>query len=629
MIRIGVKDLASLYGISERGIRKKIKNGVFGNVEMVGSKGGNSGKAYLIDINCLPQELQEKYYGRLEEENKQNIQNFTEAQREEACRKRNAVLEYEEFILTYRGKRKVETFIKEYNERNPDFQVAPNTFYKWKKLWSQRHDLADLVDTRGRKNKGESSISEEHWNYFYSLYMTQQQRSVKFCYDETFKKFHRENEVFPSYFAFYRKEETIPDAAICKYRLGQKAFKDGVDTYIGRSTAGLETNEIWQSDHHLCDVLVRDENNKVTRLWLTVWMDIKSRKIVNAFLRNGDPNTDTVLHSLHLGIKSTGYIPKKLYTDNGKDYKAKRGLRMDVPDSVSNLLGIKTIINAIPYNAQAKMIERFFYTLENQFGKTFQTYAGKNAVSRPEIVKSVPIEKYPTIEKFKELFYIWLEEYHNTVHSAKDMKDTPNHVYEEYLCSERRKADLEEVRFIFMKKEKRKVQQNGVVVNGLEFWDEKLVLHLGEYVNVLVEYENIQKVEIQDMEGRYICSATARVLSMYGVDAGQYEKIARERKKIRAIVNEYKPKMEVDIHQEIIDRALKQKQQAQEDAGQKGNAVPAEVLSPQFGLPAANTSKKILSEKEKEEQEEQERTENILRLDNMIEILKKKVVNDR
>lgn len=621
-MKLSIKELAELYSITPRAIRKKIKNNEFDMVEQVQGKGGKSGVSYLIPLESLPQEMIDKYNGIEAEISKEELKSFTTKQKDEAYYKRNVIEQFERYCSKNEGMTaKAENFIKEYNEKNPDANLKLCSLYSWRKKWNKRRSIIDLIDTRGGKNKGECTISDEYWNYFYSLYMTQQKRSVQYCYDETFKKFNLDGtKEFPSYSAFKRKADSIPDAAIIKYRYGEKAYKDDVLPYLCRTTKGLESNQIWQSDHHLCDVLVRDENNNPTRLWLTAWIDIKSRVLVGAYLRNGNPNTDTVLHCLHLAVQKTGYKPLQLYTDNGKDYKSKRGLRMDIPDSLANRLGVEKVINAIAYNAQAKLIERFFNTMENQFGKSFDTYAGKDAKSRPEITQRIPIEKYPTIEEFKELFYIWLEEYHNTIHHSKDMeKSTPNKMYERYL-PQREKADLEEVRYIFMKREQRKVHQQGVTVNELTFSNDALVPYIRQYVNVLIEYDNIQKVIIEDLDGHFICEASANPIYMYGEDLGQYEKLARERKKANRIVKENKPKEKVNIHEEIMQRTAKARSQTgTEEIKTYGDAIVKDITE--------GNSRTIKNRKVKPEQEESSiKAENI---SNMLTILtKKKAINN-
>lgn len=587
-----VKEVSELYKMTERAIRKKIQKGEFSDIKENKSTLGRGGKSYLIALSCLPAAMIDLYNGNHPETPKKDFRLFTNKQRDEAFFKRNIVQEYERFESTDNGSKKVERFVKAFNCEHPDRHITPGQLYDWKKRWNKNNDFVDLIDTRGGMNKGDTVIPEEAWEYFYALYMDQRKRSVQLCYDRTCDKYRVEGEAFPSYHAFKRKADSIPDAYIIKYRYGDEAAKNGVMPYIVRDPSNLETNECWQSDHKLMDVFVRDEDNRPCRLWLTSWIDIRSRKVIGAYLRHGDPNTDTVLHTLHMGIKNTGYKPLQLYTDNGKDYKAKRGVNPDVPDSVSNQLGIKKVIRAIKYNGQAKLIERYHRTIDDRFAKLYPTYAGKDAKYRPEDLEKglIPIEEYPTIQEFETEFFNWLEDdYHNRKHHGKGMGGhTPNEIYAANL-PDREQADMEEINYIFLKKTKRKVQQNGVTVHKLDFWNEKLIPYIGQPVMVLTEYNDIQHVEIEDMDGNYICSAGANPVYIYGEDLGQYEEVNRRRKKARANMRKEKPKTEINVHEEILEKNTKTR--LQEIAHEKN----AKMID-RNGIPQSDTDSKVGAE---------------------------------
>ena len=583
---ITVREAAALYGISDRAIRKKISDGEFSDIKKVESNRGKGGISYRISLDCLPAAIAAKYIGTDLEKPKKDFLQFTDKQRDAAYMKRNVVKEYELYARKHDGTQKIERFLTDYNEKHPEQKITKDMLYDWMRRWNLNHDIVDLIDTRGGKNKGKDSISAEAWDYFCSLYLDQRERSIQICYDLTKKKFSEDDEIFPSYQAFKRKVKKIPDSVFLSSRKGTKATKDDLLPYIGRSTANLESNEIWQSDHKLMDVFVRDENDHLVRLWLTSWMDIRSRRIVGCFLRHGDPNTDTVLHTLHIAIKNTGRLPQQLYTDNGKDYKAKAGLRLDVPDSLASRLGIKKIINALPYNGQAKMIERYHRTIDDRFAKMWPSYAGKDAKERPEDLKDLPLNQIPTIAEFETAFFNWLEEdYHNRIHKGSDMGDTPNNVYAAHLSEIDEDINMEEINHIFMKRTSRTVQQNGVHVYEKDFWHENLVPYIGQKVNVLTEYNDIQHALIETMDGKLICRAAASMIYMYGEDAGQYEEIARKRKKVNKFLREARPKAEIDIHDEIMECNKKTRLQ---EIGHEKDSVAAKETVKKETMPASN-----------------------------------------
>lgn len=104
---------------------------------------------------------------------------------------------------------------------------------------------------------------------FYSLYMTQQKRKIKLCYDITKLEFPD----IPSVSAFERKIKKVPLYAILYYREGNKAFEDALPS-MERSKLDINSNDIWFSDHHLVDTFVKSaDGQRAIRPWLTVWLN--------------------------------------------------------------------------------------------------------------------------------------------------------------------------------------------------------------------------------------------------------------------------------------------------------------------------------------------------------------------
>ena len=410
-----VRAVAELLGISERATRKNASNNKYTCRYIDGT--GRGGKQLQILLESLPQEAQDRYNNPETEEGLLSDK-FSMTQIQEADYKAKVVQDFKASGLS------AEKFLEQFNSEN-DEKVAVRTLYIWQEKFTEGGTQA-LIDTRGGDNKGMSNISKEAWEFFYSLYMTFQKRSVKWCYDKTKLKFPD----VPSLRSFERKVKKIPEYAILRYRVGTKAFNDALP-HMERSRAGVMSNDIWCSDHHRIDVFVRNSTGHVIRPWLTVFTDIRSTKIMSFIVREADPNATVVKKCLRLGIEKFG-VPKEILTDNGKDYKA-RDLSLEYPLSVMNVLGIGKI-TATPYHGQAKPVERFFRTLEERFGKMFYSYAGNDAKKRPEhMAKTIQrLEEDPNIPSMD--FYIeqlerWIEEYNNTPHYGEGMDgQTPDSV---------------------------------------------------------------------------------------------------------------------------------------------------------------------------------------------------------
>ena len=350
-IWLTTEEVAELLNISCRAVRKSVQTGSY-EVDYILSVGGSSGKQIRINLDSLPPEAQAIYFSEHEEVKPADFNvieyhsTYTEKQRKEAEYKKHVIHCY------WNSGCKSGAFLKRYNaEHNTD--ITARQLREWERKYkTSGRNVESLIDNRGGHNKGVSSIPEDVWNAFYALYMTTQKRGAKLCYDLVKKK-HSD---IPSYETFFRKIQTIPMYAIMKYREGKKVFNDSLP-YMIRDKSDLHSNEIWCSDHHRTDLLVRNVQGNVFRPWLTVFTDIRSTKIMGFVVREEEPNTGVILKCLRLGIEKYG-IPNSIYTDNGKDYKSK-ALDTANTNSALALLHIEKI-SATPYHGHSKPVERFF-----------------------------------------------------------------------------------------------------------------------------------------------------------------------------------------------------------------------------------------------------------------------------
>ena len=458
-MNLTVKEVSEILNISERAVRKNCLSGKYDCV-YVNGRGGNSGKNILISLESLPQEAQDRYNGvNVGQEPELLIERYSLTQIKEAEYKASIVLDFQHSGTS------AEKFIQDFNQKNNEYFTI-RQLYHWQKKY-KNGGIEALIDTRGGYNKGACSISENAWDMFYMLYMTPQKRGIKWCYDKVKLAFPD----VPSVSAFKRKVRTIPEYAILKYRTGTKAFNDALPHMI-RDKSDVMSNDIWCSDHHRADVFVKNSTGHVIRPWITVFTDIRSTKIMSFIVREADPNTTVVKKCLRLGIEKYG-VPNEIYTDNGKDYKAKE-LSEEYPLSVMNVLGIGKV-TATPYHGQAKPVERFFRTLEERFGKMFYSYAGNDAKKRPEHMQKTNkvLDKdkdIPSLEFYIEKLTEYISEYNNTAHYGEGMDGrTPNQVYSENITEIREIGDSNALRLLFGKTVERTVQKNGIAMYNNTF----------------------------------------------------------------------------------------------------------------------------------------------------------------
>lgn len=539
MTWLSVKEVALLMRITVMAVRKGVYNGKF-QFQFVDGIGGKSGKVIQIALESLPQHIQDKYHHILDEAERQEctevINNCTDKQRESADHKAGIVHEFE--LSGMSGKR----FIEQYNKQSGE-SVSLDQLYDWKRRLD-KDGIAALVDTRGGHNRGTSSIPDEAWELFKSWYLTQQCRSIQMCYNQVKEEYPN----IPSVSAFERRvKREFTEYILMRYRGNYKDFRDALP-YHERTKVDVESNEIWSSDHHTCDVLVLDKCGNVVRPTLTVITDIRSTRVMAFRVRDSEGNTSVVKQCFRDAMIKFG-VPLKFYTDNGKDYTSKE-LSQDYPDSLVNALGIKQIL-AQPYHGQSKPVERFFETFEEHCGKLFRTYSGSNAVNRPDdtrmLNKKLAEQSYtPTIYQYIEVVSAYIEEYNSTAHSGRDMDGkSPNAVYLENLRY-KREVNSDVLHRLCGRFITRTVGRNGIRMNNTTFteYDGKLLPYYKKKVTVVYDPEDMSSLTVLEHDSkRFICNIQPKVLTPFGAaNEEDFRRAAKQRKKALDYVNGAKPR---------------------------------------------------------------------------------------
>lgn len=651
MTWLNLKEVMELSNITQQAVSKNVKNGKYGDDYRYIDGLGRGGKILQISLAALPENARNKYYLELANKGDTDIStdeidvnkpfdNFTLSQQEKALKKVEAIEEYKKFRKT--SKKSAEKFsetkckdefIEKWNSKNEDFQITRSTLYLWLKKEKEGKTFA-LVDKRGGHNKGTSSIPKEVWNEFKKYYLQESQPTIKTCY-EIAKVYAVERKiVIPGYNVFKYQANRIDYPTLVLYREGRKAYDDKCSPHMERDYTKISSNEIWVSDHHLWDehIIVEEKGQmklKKIRLWGSYWMDMRSRKIVSKFLRVGDPNSDVVLASFAEGVKGHG-IPKEILLDNGKDYKAKDLFNNDYNgkelfEDTEKRTYVKTLAMqmdikvhfAIPYNAKAKPIERTFNTFESQFGRLFKTYLGSNPAKRPEQIKKLGLEEYPTFEEYKKLHDDYIENvYNEDAHRGDGMNGkSPNQVYDENL-HEVRKAPESVLRQWLMRTTRAyTVQRNGIRL--FDSWYISKEMHAIQTKKVYARYspENIEEIYIYDEDMRYLFMAYRKVKMQFGASKEDYQREYQYKKEALAAARAGKPQVtektrNVDDIARILDMR-KQENEANPKKYEKPNTVEVLARNEQLEEAARKvqlSQKELIFERAEELRKQEEKT---------------------
>lgn len=566
MIFLTSKEVSELLRVKERTVRKNALNGKYGR-ETEGyiytSGRGRGGKQLKIALAALPEDKQEEYLRTVDARKlKQEVERestFKAApqQQHEADYKKQVVDEYLYFCeyLKQDGLTAAD-FLEHWNSEHPERPVTSSALYRWlNKFNTGGYDA--LVDKRGYSKKGYSSIPVEAWEYFKNLWLSETRPSTAQCYEMTKSHFPTLN--LPTLNTFKNQiASSIPEAAIFYFRLGKKAFEDNFASTCMRDLSGMSSNKYWVADHHIFDVLV-DCNGEIGRPWMSAWQDLKSKKIVGYVINMvSNPNANIVIDSFAHAVERFG-IPECVLLDNGKDYKAFDMFNNENFLSISNRLQI-SVVNANPYNAKSKPIERYFKTLEEKYCKFLPSYIGNDPKKRPEKL-SVTNDKVKALglampyDEFVELAAKIVDDYNNTPHSGNGMNNrTPNEVYKTSFKKPLRLASGEDgitLQSLFLRATKAlSVTKNGVRVKvnntiGYKYYDsDELIRIRGKKVIVHYRGDDTEKVYVHDLLDRYLCTAyKIRYSNQTGSenDIQAIKDTQHKNRLLREIVREAKP----------------------------------------------------------------------------------------
>lgn len=227
-------------------------------------------------------------------------------------------------------------------------------------------------------------------------------------------------------------------------------------------------------------------------------------------------NTQCIASALRNAILNLGIIPKVVYQDNGKAFKSKFFQNADFDEGIFNgvyaNLGIHSAF-AKPYNARAKVIERFFLDFQEEFEKLMPSYIGTSIENRPawmnrneklhlQLHNHQTKGNIPTVQDVIKYINAWLE--------YRNQKACPNNrsrSIQEVLNSVR-KQDINKsaLDYLMMKTESRAINKHGITFLGMHYRSD-VILGLRDKVYVRYSLFDLSKVHVYSIKGEFLCVA--------------------------------------------------------------------------------------------------------------------------
>ncbi len=540
-IWVDVETVAKLKNVTNRAVRISIHKYIYKTEKIKGKK------AYKIKLNSLEEHLQVKYIqeyydlscvdNEIIELKNLNIKQeklITENQKKLALAKYDLVLNWLDFKKKYKkqkikiGKNADERFLELYNTGvlleelyKTLGKVCSASLYRWKGLLEYKYDWTALVGQYNYVRRGEirTRLNEEQIKIFLKILLSPNAFSIGKSISLT-KQILRERgvEILPKDVTFRRYADWFRDNNYDKWvlaREGQKALKDKVEPYIVRNAALLKPGQVLIADGHTLNFqVINPFTGKPCRATLLGFLDWRSGGLVGYDIML-EECTQNIASALRNAILKMDHIPDFVYQDNGRAFKSKFFNGDDKFEELGftgiyQKLGIKPVY-ATPYNARAKVIERFFLDFQESFEKLMPSYIGTSIESKPAYMKrNEKLHKaiheknsfIPTIEQTIKFIDKWLK----FKHSQPCTNDTGKTIQEVLNEIEPQNIDESQLDDLMMAQEIKSIGRNGIRFLKADYFDEALY---GIREKTIIKYSlfDLTSIKVYSLRGEFICKA--------------------------------------------------------------------------------------------------------------------------
>ncbi len=478
-------------------------------------------------------------------------------------------------------------FVKLHNSSNSYLfsvlgKISRGSLHRWKASLDGTEDYTRLIPNYKyvSVNEYRTCLTDEEIKIFMGLLLHPNRICIGKAIALTKYKLKEQGQSFiPADITFRRYAKWFKDNNYDKWVLardGEKALSDKVEPYIKRDASLLDVGDILVADgHKLAFQVINPFTGKPCRATLVGFLDWKSTALVGYEIML-EENTQCIASALRNAIINLDMIPKIVYQDNGRAFRAKyftddKGFGELGFYGLYAKLGIETVF-ARPYNARSKVIERFFKEFQEGFEKLMPSYVGSSIINKPAYLKRnekfhsnlhnallvggvkrarsgadssplPPIRYIPTIEETIKMIDMWLK-----FKNSQPCTNAPNMTIAEVL-ENRKKQNIDKnlLDDLMLATEVKTIQRNGIRFLNCDYFDERLYGLRGK---VLVKYNlfDLTNVKVFTTKGEYLCTAErvtethpmAKILGTVEDLEDYKQKIQKQQKLKRKTINSVK-----------------------------------------------------------------------------------------
>lgn len=462
-------------------------------------------------------------------------------------------------------------FVKLHNTSNSHLfeilgKISRGSLHRWFAMLNGTEDYTKLLPQYkySSVNDYRTVLNDDEIKIFMGLLLHPNRLSIGKAISLTKYRLKEQGQSFiPADITFRRYAKWFKDNNYDKWILardGEKALSDKVEPYIKRDASLLEVGDILVADgHKLAFQVINPFTGKPTRATLVGFLDWKSTALVGYEIML-EENTQCIASALRNAIINLDMIPKIVYQDNGRAFRAKyftddKSFTELGFNGLYSKLGIETVF-ARPYNARAKVIERFFKEFQEGFEKLLPSYVGSSIQNKPaylmrneKLHKQLHNDFVPTLEETIKMIDMWLN-----FKNSQPCPNVPNKTIAEILGERRRQnVDINKLDDLMLATEVKTIQRNGIRFLNCDYFDEHLY---GFKSKVLIKYNlfDLTSIKVYTTKGEYLCTAervteTHPMAKLLGTvkDYEDYkQKIVRQRQLKKKTVESVKKYLETE-----------------------------------------------------------------------------------
>ena len=369
--------------------------------------------------------------------------------------------------------------------------ISIGTLHRWVKAYEKHQNPECLTPQYKTTKQGEynSILNDEMKNILLRFLLHQNKfnygKAIKLT-KEILRKRGYEN--LPCDLSFKRYAENYRKNNYAEWvlrREGIKAYHDKVEPYIERDISKIDVGDVLIADGHVLNFqVINPFTGKPTRATLVGFLDWKSTALVGYEIMMSE-NTQCIASALRNSILNLGLIPKVVYQDNGKAFKSKYFQSCDFEEEGFNGVYANLNIHSVfakPYNARAKVIERFFLEFQEEFEKMMISYIGTSIEDKPAWLKrgeKLHLKMHmaetkghiPTVQETIKYIDCWLDFY-----NSKPCPNAPQISIKECLNRvQKQNINPDILNDLMMKTETRTINKHGITFLGMHYRSEVIL----------------------------------------------------------------------------------------------------------------------------------------------------------